>query len=116
MTGIQNLKELSNLVLDVAVGIEKSLVDGKVSFSDALNFKEVLFSILPAIKDITQVDEEYFDLDESEMNELKAHIANRLELDPKNESVEKIAEMVINLIIESSALISELFKAKTPAV
>ncbi len=111
--GIQNLKELSTLVLEIGMGVEKSLSDGKVSFADAFNFKDALFAVLPAIKDISLVDDEYFDLDDAEMEELKAHISSKLQLSSDNENVEYIVESVLSVILSMNGLLQSLLQSKS---
>jgi len=56
MANIKNLKELTEFVLDIGNGISESLKDGKVSFNDAFNFKDAVFSALPAFKGLSEVD------------------------------------------------------------
>lgn len=106
--GIKDLTELADLILELGMGIERSLLDGKVSLSDAFNFKDALFSVLPAIKGISNVEDEFFDLSEEEKIKLKAHIAAKLQLDASHESIEKISESILNIVIDMKDLIANL--------
>lgn len=111
--GIENLKELSSLILRTANGVSASLKDGEVSWKDALNFKEAVFAILPAIKGISEVDDEYFDLDDAEVVELKAFIAKELQLDPSHENIEMVVESVMSIVISFNEILGVIVGVKS---
>lgn len=111
---MKNLLELTDFVLDIGNGIGKSLADGKIGLDDAFNFKDALFSMLPAIKGISQVDDDFFNLNEGEQEVYKAHVASKLQLDPSQHNIEEIAENVLDVIISFNGLIGKLVGYHAP--
>lgn len=112
MSDVKNLKEMAEFILDIANGIAESLKDGKVSLSDAYNFKDAVFSALPAFQGLYELDDEYFDLTENELKELKSFVSEKLSLESDFKKVELIAELVLNVLLESHNLIAELVAIK----
>lgn len=106
--GIKEIKELASLVMGIGNGASKALEDGKLSMSDLVHFQGVVFTALPAIQGIDQVDDEFFDLDEAEKVVLKNHIASELQLDPSHEKIEQITEGVLKVIVDLKDLIKQL--------
>lgn len=115
MSGIKNLEAAAEFIIDIALGVEASLKDGKVTLSDAFEFKNALFNALPAFKGLSELDDEYFDLNDAEAEELKHFISQKLALAPNHASIEGISEIVLNLVIESHNLIASLVESKNPA-
>jgi len=110
--GIQNLKELADFVLGIGNGVSASLADGKMGLTDLLHFQGAVFTALPAFQGIDQVDEEFFDLSETEKAELNAYVASKLQLAPGHAKVEQIVESVLTIVVEFKALIAQLVGAK----
>ena len=110
--GIKELKEMADFVLGLGVGIDASLVDGKIGFADLLNFQSVVFSALPAFQGIGQLDDEFFAMDDADKADLKAYIAEKLKLDPSHASIEGIVETVLDVVIDFKDLIAKLAGAK----
>jgi len=106
MAGIENLKEIIALGGDVTFGFARSLEDGKLSFQDLPNFLPAARTLLPAIKDIDQVDDEFADLDDSERAELIAYFADRFDL-PSDE-VERVIEKLFRVGLDLADVIGDV--------
>ena len=110
--GIQNIKELSDLVLSIGNGASLSLADGKLGWTDLVNFSSVPMKLIPAMQGIGEVDDEFFAMTPEQKTELKVFIAGKLELDPSHEKIEQITEAVLKTIIDLKQVIALLAGVK----
>lgn len=110
--GIENLKELADFVVALGNGVSLSLVDGKIQLTDLVHFSSLPLKILPAFQGIEKVDDEFFAMTPEQKEELKAHLAANLKLDPKHEKIEQIVETVLKVIIDLKQLIAVLAGVK----
>lgn len=76
--GCQNLKEVIVLGLDTYIAMKNSYADGKLTFSDYVNFLPVVKDVGPAVTGITEVLPELKDLDTSEQEDICELIHDKL--------------------------------------
>lgn len=112
--GTENLSELAVFCCNVGNAVDKSLSDKKISFTDSINFTAAVMSAPAAFMSISQVDKEYFDLDDAEKTELKTLVAEKLDL--AADQVESIVEGIINMAIQWNSLVASMLKVKQAAV
>lgn len=110
---IQEISELAEFVCDLGSATAKSLEDGKLSLSDSLYFVKSALAAPKAFIGISQVADEYLDLDEAEKAELKKVIAEHLELPEGEKNVEAIAENILNMAVELSSAVKGIMGALT---
>ena len=113
--GIEDTKELLDFIFSLAEAVKKSAADGKLSWSDGLNFIEPLKKIAPAIDDIENVIPEVMDLDASEWNELVDYCQEKFDFitesdDGEEVNVEDKIEDALNAGIELLRL-TQIIKA-----
>ena len=76
--GIQETKDVIIFGMDVAIGVGSSLADdGKITGGDAHKFTPALFSLPGAITGIDQLPKELAELNEAEMEEIKALVLEK---------------------------------------
>jgi len=100
----QDLKEAAFFVADLGSGIGNSLEDGKITVSDAFNFKEALQSAIPAFSGIQNVKFEELDTPENR-EELKNLFKDRFDLN--DDEAERKVEKVVNAVIVIIDLVLE---------
>ena len=101
--GIEETKELLDVIFSLVQAIKESTKDGEFTWSDGLNFIEPLKKIAPAIDDIEEVIPEVMDLDASEWNELVDYVQANFDLDtdPEDDTdVETKIEEALNAGVE----------------
>lgn len=113
MTETKELTELAEFLCELGNGIGNTLVDGKVTIQDAANFARAAVTAPAAFMGITQVSEEYFNLDAEAKNQLKAFIATKLALPASQENIAAIAENVISVAIELNTVLKSIIGVKT---
>lgn len=112
MTTNKELTELAEFLCELGNGIGNSLVDGKISIQDAANFARAAVTAPAALMGITQVSEEYFNLDVEAKNQLKAFIASKLALPASQENIAAIAENVISVAVELNTVLKSILNVK----
>lgn len=105
----KELGELAEFLCALGTAIDKSTKDG-FTWSDSLNFTQAIVLAPSAFIGISNVDEEYFDLTDTEKAELKALISAKLAL--SNEQVSTIVESVVNVALELNGVLKAILVAK----
>lgn len=103
-------KALTKLVIftsKLGNGIGKSLEDGKITFSDVMNFIDPLIALPAAFNDIEKIPEEFRDLDEAERQQLVEDVKS--ELDLADDKAEEFVEDTFNLGTQFGAYINKHF-------
>jgi len=96
--GTKDLKEIVVFFCRMTNAIDKSLADGKVNFTDAVNFYGPLQAISEAYDGAKNAIAEFKDLDEKEKQDIVDTIV--LELDLTADVVEEIVEDIIESALD----------------
>ena len=107
---MKEITELATFLCDLGNGIDKSLEDGKIQWTDALNFVTAVTDSAAAFMGISQVSEEYFNLTDQQKAELRAHISAKLQL--SNASVATITDNVISVALQLNVVLKAILQAK----
>ena len=108
MANVQNVKELLAFVLDLGESIGESFKDGKITFMDATNFISVFQKIAPALEDLDQIPSELSDLDEVEILDIMAYVAE--EFDIADDELEMKVEMGLEAGLRLAKFIGTFIK------
>lgn len=111
---MKELQEFATFLCEVGNGLGKSLEDGKVNWSDSLNFTAALLTAPNAIMGISQVSLEYFDLNDADRSTLNIHIATTLDL--PQDKIESIVENVISVALQLNTVLKAILAAKSGTV
>lgn len=84
MEGIESLKKLLSLGLELGNAVGVSLEDGKLSFDDLSNFMGVLGKVGPAVEGFANVQKEIKDLTVEEIRELNRYVTDNFDI-PQDE-------------------------------
>ena len=87
--GIEETKDVVIFLASLANAIKKSLDDGEVTWTDAMNFVGLVTKVFPAITGIGQVPIELDDLEDDEKEILIALVKDELDF---SDNVEEIIE------------------------
>ena len=112
MAGTKNLKELVLFVIELAEGIVKSLEDDKVTITDAVNLVPAVKAALPAFEGISDVGQEFADLDDEEQLEIIEYVKSEFDLAEKEveafiESAFATAMNLVELVQDGIELFSK---------
>lgn len=105
--GIKELKELLKFTIDFGEAIELAMADKKFEIAELSLLIAPLMQVGPAFEGMDKLGGEIKDLDEVEMAELKAYVAE--ELDLQNDNIEMIIEKALGLAVTLYSFI-QLFK------
>jgi hypothetical protein len=100
--GIQNLKEVVDLVLVGHKIAVQAQADGKIDFADAALLMQLIPVVSPALAGIDQVVPEALDLDAAEGVELVAHVAANLAVE--NEKAKAIIVEALKFAVQGVQL------------
>lgn len=117
MDRISAAKVLLKFGADLGMDIEKSLADGKLDVSDAVNFFPVLTSIGSVVEAAKIAPKAFSEFTVEEIAELSSYLDAELNL--ANDKLEMLIEksfMVVAGILELVHLASSLKKVAAPAV
>jgi len=95
VTGIKELKELLKFVIEFGEAIELALADKKFEISELALLMGPLMQVGPAFEGLDLLGGEIKDLSEAEAAELKAYVAE--ELDLQNDKIEEVVEKALGL-------------------
>jgi hypothetical protein len=104
MTGIEHLKSALGSVIRVAMTVESSLEDKKISVIEGIKIGVSAYQLFNSVRDLPVLKAEYADLDLTEKEELMTYFAE--EFDLKNNDIEGIIEEVFATLLQLSSLIS----------
>jgi len=104
--GIKETSEALRFGLRLTNGIIKSLADGKVSYFDAIFFKDALLIFPDALEDITLIPKELGDLSEDESNELIRIAKEEFLID--SDKIERVIEVALSVALNLMRLVSDL--------
>lgn len=106
MAGIKETKEALRFGIALGEGVAASLIDGKVTFLDAVNFYSALMAAGDAIKDASQIPSELADLSEEEIAELKEFVMTEFDID--QDAIENAIKGGLNLVFSIVSYINGL--------
>lgn len=96
--GIENIKKALKFAGTLTDSIVNALKDdGKIKGMEFFQIAMTLPNIIPVLKNISEIVDEYYDLDLSEMEELKVYFKNEFNI--PNDKVEEKIEKAFNLIL-----------------
>ena len=96
--GTDNIKKALKFIGTLTNSIVKSLQDdGKIKGMEYFQIAMTLPGLIPVFRNIEQIVDEYYDLDETEMDELKAYFAS--EFDIPNDQIEDKIEKAFNILL-----------------
>jgi len=96
--GTDNIKKALKFVGTLTNSIVKALEDdGKIKGMEYFQIAMSLPGLIPVFRNINEIVDEYYDLDEMEMNELKLYFAS--EFDIPNDQVEEKIEKAFNILL-----------------
>ena len=107
---IDDLKEMAVFLCELGNAIDQSAADGKMSISDALYFVKAALSAPKAFIGISNIKEEYLDLNDAEKVELNKLIADTLEL--AEDKIEGVVESVLKVAFELNGAINLIIAKK----
>ena len=108
--GIKETSEAVVAVVKTGNTLDKCLEDGKFDvLKDSLEMSKVIPEIIAAIKDGSLIVKEVSDLDENEWEKIEALVS---ELEFRDESLERLTEKAINLIVALAEFMIEIRDAK----
>lgn len=98
--GIDNLKKLITVGLEVPSVIADITKDGKVTFFELFNILPVATELIAVAKSYKEIVDEFADLDDAEREELHAYFADKFDIpnDKVEDYVEDALEVAFNLI------------------
>lgn len=102
--GIEKLKRLASIGIEIGGDIEKALEDGKVSLWEGLGIVPNLKDLGFIIKERKDIKAEYEDLSNAEKEELCLYIKEKFDL--KNDKLEMIIEKSLDFAVSISDLIT----------
>jgi hypothetical protein len=95
--GIENLKRVVLLGIELTKETERTLGNGKFNIFKSFNFVDEIKDFVEILPLFPTVKEEFKDLDESERTEIILFVRTKLSLE--NEWAEKLTESGLNLIV-----------------
>jgi len=99
--GVQETKEVLDLMFAGGGAVKSALADGKLDLNDLAYLMPVVMSAGPAFQDISKVPKELGDLDEDEAKDLVAYMSQKLgPLVPEpvlKEKIEKGLKLALSL-------------------
>jgi hypothetical protein len=108
MEGTKETKEVIDLVIALAKGIESALEDGKIELTDALALIPAVMKAPAAFGDAAKIPAELKDLSEGEHAALVAWA--KAELDLKDDKAEEQIELAISVGLQLCKLVLSLKK------
>jgi hypothetical protein len=75
--GVENSKQVLDLIFSLGGAVKTSLADGKFDLMDIANFISIFPKLEPALKDISHVPHELKDLDADEAKELQEYLLKK---------------------------------------
>lgn len=112
--GLKETKEVIDFAIALGTGVEASLEDKKITFTDLPNFFPALFKIKDAIEDIDQVPLEFKLATTEELEELKQYLRDTLDL--KDDQMEEFIEDAFGVILDIWHLSKKYFiESETPS-
>ena len=102
-TGIENLKKSVKDVIEIGMTVAKATADGKINFSEGVQIAWETKDLYGIVNKWGEIKEEFNDLSEEEMEELKEYVETELEID--NDKVEVVIEKSFALLIAITDLI-----------
>jgi hypothetical protein len=109
---MKNLTDVVVFFVELLNGFHKALGDGKITLVDAPDFWPATFDLLPALKDIGQIKEEWANHTPEDEAVLVAEVKARLKLDHPN--VEAWVDQVIAQALALVDLVEEGVKLFEP--
>ena len=111
--GIEMIKKAIKFAMNLKMAITKSLEDdGKITGMEYWNIAMTMPGLIPIIKNIKEIEDEFYDLDDAETKELQEYFAE--EFDIPNELIELRIEKAFNLVLALIDGVSDLIpKAET---
>lgn len=103
--GIDKLKEALTFLAQFGKKIEDALADGKFTLIEGVTLGvSAVPQVFSLVTGATQLKQEYLDLDDTEREQLAAHLATQLDLST-GEKVEEIAEAGFEFLLALDAFI-----------
>lgn len=104
--GIENIKKALTFAGNITRAFTKALSDdGKITGMEYFSIAMTLPGITPIIKNIADIKDEYLDLDELELEELKIYFSS--EFDIPNDDVEVKIEKAFDLVLQIADSITD---------
>lgn len=110
--GIENLKRLVKVGLDLGEKVEKDFKDKKISFFEAIGLVPDIFSAISVAKSWKDVQQEINDLSTEETTELEQYVM--AEFDIPNEKVKVFINHALMLVVSLVALVDEFKHINDP--
>jgi len=111
MEGIKETKELLKFVIELGEGLDKSLQDGELGFTDLSNLVSAMMASGDAFENANKIPAEIKDLDENEALELYTYVREDFNL--INDKTEEIVERSLEIGLKIFQLV-EMIRAKPP--
>ncbi len=108
---LKETKQILDAMIALGKGIEASMSDGKLTFTDIPNFIEFLTLILPAIEDADQVPFEFKVADPEDIQELKEYLQENLDL--QDDELEAFIEDAFKVALDIFMLYKLYFMTDT---
>lgn len=96
--GIDLVKDLAKVVVDIAEQTEKTLEDGQIQLTELVGFFDEGMSLMKLFSKKTAIMEQLKDIDSVERKELIEYI--KAEYNSTNEKAEMVVAMVLDIIEE----------------
>jgi len=108
--GLKETKEAIDLAIALGRGIEKSLGDDKIDFTDIPNFIPATMVLFSAIDGIEDVPLEFNVASKEEIDELKAYVQSQLDLE--DDKLEAFIEDAFKVLLDIFVIYKAYFAPK----
>jgi hypothetical protein len=112
MLGVDNLKKLITVGLEVPKVIADITADGKVTFIELFNVLPIATDLIGVVKSYKEIAAEFADLDDTEREELHTFFAEKFDI--PNDLVEAYVEDALEVAFNLISLVARFKTLKNP--
>lgn len=110
--GFAETKQAIDLAIALGKGIEKSLADGQLNFTDVPNFIPAFMVLFQAIEGAEEIPMEFSIADAAQIDELKQYVKDNLDLE--DDKLEAFIEDAFKVLLDIF-MVYKLYFAPAPA-
>jgi hypothetical protein len=112
MLGVENLKKLITVGLEVPKVIADITADGKVTFIELFNVLPIATDLIGVVKSYKEIAAEFADLDDTEREELHTFFADKFDI--PNDAIEAYVEDALQVAFNLISLVARFKTLKNP--